>query len=275
MGQVADVWRLGDSARSRGSGCAALLVGLVLASQACVHSLPLGGAATGRGRPLGDQAFMLGMSAGPMPEVVGTLPELVDSIGGLRNPIPDGSRLRTSARFFDLLGFAYGVTDRLDLGLNFSRGLHAFLRVAGDESWALTVSPALFRYTGEAQSTYRGLGEPGQITNLNLTALGSLAGPTFFDRDSELYGGAGWNRYRAWIESDRLRVERTTTTATALAGLRISRTASVRSRQSSRFYDVTSTLGVELLGSFIPQRDKRTDFVTTLRVYLSVGGVNR
>lgn len=276
MGQVAGAASHGSSARSRRRGRATLLVAVALAAQACVPSLPLGGAAPGRGRPLGRDAFHLGMSVGPMPEVVGTLPELVDSVGGLRNPIPEGTDLRTSARFFDLLGFAYGVTDRLDVGLNFSRGLHAFFRVAGDESWALTVSPALFRYTGDAGGgSYLGEGEPGRITNLNLTALGSLAGPTFLDRESELYGGAGWNRFHAWLGSERLRVERTATTATALAGLRVSRTASVRSRESSRFYDVTSTLGVEILGSFMPQRDTRTDFVTTLRVYLTVGGVNR
>ncbi len=251
------------------------LVCLVLVATGCSYSLPLGGAFRGRGAPVGPGRLEVGTSFGLAPETAGTLPLLLDELGNEVNGVPPDGSGATHAGAFDALGAAYGFTDWLDVGLSFSRGLHAVARVAGGEQWSVSLSPALFRYSagngGDGVVTGR---RKGAITNVNLSLLAAVRGEASEARALELYAGAAANRYSAWIESDVGRVERATTAPSVLVGLRALRYA--RSRADSQAWRRPAVaLGLELVGAWLTERGRRRRMEPGLRVYLSIGAETR
>lgn len=242
---------------------------------ACTYSIPLGGVAVGRGRPLGQDRLLVGASLGPFPEVAGALPALEDERGNEINPVPTSASPATTAGGFDPIGFSYGVTDRVDVGLSFSRGLHSFLQLAGDDLWSVTLSPAVYRRTSDDGGS-GGFGtRSGGITNLNVSTLVSVFPPLLDYGRLELYGGAGLSRYSAWIRSQVGEVEGSATIPSVLAGVRTVRMREVRLRTGSGPYDLRLSLGLEAVGTWMTQRDERQDFVPTLRLFVGIGGTNR
>lgn len=246
----------------------------VLASASCVHtiSLPLGGVTAGRGRPLGDGQVQFSSSIGTFAEVAGALPSLLDQDSLEVNPLPALGAGASRARGLDLLGLSYGLTDWFDVGLNFSRGLHGFLRVVGNETWTLSVSPSVFRYTGEAGGTEFFAPRRGVVTNLSATVLGSYEAPLFEERRINVYGGGTLSRYSASISTDASRVERAAVAPSLLGGVRSLRLSQRRMPRSSREGELILGLSVEGSWNWIRQRDGRLDLVPTLRAYFTLGG---
>ena len=254
----------------------ALMLVVLLSASACVHtiSLPLGGVTTGRGQPVGARRVQFSSSLGTFPEVAGALPALSDSFGLEVNPIPALGRGAARAGGLDLLGLSYGFTDWFDVGLNFSRGLHGFLRIAGNETWALSASPSLFRYSAGAGDT--GSVEPrrGVVTNISLALLGSHQVPVFEDRRIEIYGGGTLSRYSAWITTDASRVEAQSIVPSLLGGVRTIRLARAKVPTTSE-HELLVGMSVESAWTWIRQRDGRRDLVPTLRAYFTLAGGGR
>ena len=234
----------------------------------CSYSLPLGGIAPGRGQPVGERMLQAGVSRGTLPELAGTLPALFDASGTIVNPVPESGETRTGVRGLDLIGVTVGFTDAVDVGLNFSRGLHAFVRVLEGSAWSMSLSPAVFSYTSRNQFS-PGNEQVARVTNLNLTGLLSVdpwKGHTFAP---ELYVGGGASRYSGWIEAERARSAHADVVPSVLAGLNLVATRCPESCETSR--RTTRSLGVEVVGTWLQQRNGRRDFVPVMRAYLSMG----
>ena len=247
----------------------------VLAS-ACMHtiSLPLGGVTSGRGRPLGAQRVQFSSSLGTFAEVAGALPTLADSFDVEVNPIPALGGGTSRAGGLDLLGLSYGFTDWLDVGLNFSRGLHGFVRVAGNGTWSLTASPSLYRYSTGAGDTYSIEARRGGVTNISLALLGSHYVPVFDDRRIEIYGGGTLSRYSAWIATDAARVESQAVVPSLLGGVRLLRLSRARLPRTSES-ELLVGLSIDGAWTWMRQRDGRRDLVPTLRAYFTLAGGRR
>jgi hypothetical protein len=249
---------------------------LLISVSACVHtiSLPLGGVTSGRGRPLGAHRVQFSSSLGTFAEVAGTLPALADSFGAEVNPVPALDRRTSRAGAIDLLGLGYGFTDWLDVGLNFSRGLHAFVRIAGNDTWSLNASPSLYRYSAEAGDTYSVEARRGGVTNLSVALLGSYYATVFEDRMVEIYGGGTLSRYSAWIATDAQRVEADEVVPSLLGGIRSLRLGRARLPTASE-NELLIGMSVDGAWTWMRQRDGRNDLVPTLRAYFTLSGGGR
>jgi hypothetical protein len=254
----------------------ALIFLLPLVASACVNtiSLPLGGVTSGRGRPLGARRVQFSSSLGTFAEVAGALPALADSVGVEVNPIPALGRGASRAANLDLLGLSYGFTDWLDVGLNFSRGLHAFVRLAGNEMWSLSASPSLFRHSAEAGATFSVEARRGGLTNLSLALLGSYYVPVFDDRRIEIYRGGTVSRYSAWVATDASRVEAQAAVPSLLGGVRLVRLARGNVPNASE-HEVLVGMSIDGAWTWMRQRDGRRDLVPTLRAYFTLTGGGR
>ena len=192
------------------------------------------------------------MALGRWPDLRGTLPDR-----GV-NPVPHPDSSTTIWGGWDILGFAYGVTESVDVGLDFSRGLHSVVRVAGGGHWAASISPAIYSYHGQLDN---------DVLNFNLSGLFSMDPFPDGPNTVELYTGAGLNAYRASLGTNP-RLTRSNTAPTVLAGLRVNwvcwRGCSSRPR--------ALWLVAEAHGTWLEQRTGRTDFVTTTRFYLRLQG---
>jgi hypothetical protein len=98
---------------------------------------------------VGKGVLELGASAGSFPELSGTVPEVADSSGHVVNPIPGRDALGSGGRAFDLAGVVIGLSDRADVGLSLSRGLHGTVRLKDGGVWSVSASPSLFWYRSE------------------------------------------------------------------------------------------------------------------------------
>jgi hypothetical protein len=254
-------------------GTRALTFLVLLSASACVHtiSLPLGGVASGRGRPLGDERIQFSSSLGTFTEVAGALPALADSFGTEVNPVPALGRGTSRAGGLDLLGLSYGFTDWLDVGLNFSRGLHAFVRLVGNDRWALSASPSLFRHSAGAGDAYGVEARRGIVTNMSLALLGSHHVPVFEDRRIEIYGGGTLSRYSAWIATDASRVEGRAVVPSLLGGVRTIRVGRA-SVPTAPEHEILVGMSIEGAWTWMRQRDGRRDLVPTLRAYFTLAG---
>lgn len=212
----------------------------------------------GRGQPVGDRVLMAGLSAGRLPELSGTLPDL-----GV-NPIPHSDSLTTSTGGLDILGVAVGLSESVDVGISGSRGLHSTIRLKHGGHWSLSISPAYYRFASSSTS------EPkARASNLNVTGLLSLdpwPGGSFL---SDAYTGFGVNRYSASIDTGMGSGSHAAVVPTMLVGLRLGGPGCwpfCRPDDPRLF-----SFGAEAQGAWLRQRDGRRDFVPTLRVFLSVG----
>ena len=246
---------------------------LLLLTTACTStiSLPLGGVTAGRGQALGAHTLQFSSSFGTFAEVAGSLPLLTDSLEQEINPIPSLGGGGSRDGGLDLLGFSYGLTDWFDVGLSFSRGLHGFFRIVGNDTWARSASPSVYRHSAEAGGDSGVEARRGAVTNLSVTTLGSYRVPFFADRRAEVYGGGAMSRYSAWIATDAARVEGRHVVPSLLVGfrsLRIGRRTSGPSGEREVF------LGMSVEGgwTWVSQRSGRRDSVPTVRVYLTLGG---
>ena len=248
----------GRPAAARTRAASTLLLG-VLALGGCTLSLPLGGTGIGRAAPLGDRMVEAGMSGGLMPELMGTLPD----VGS--NPIPHPDSLTTSAGGIDLLGFTIGLTESVDVGINFSRGLHSMVRVAGGDAWSVSISPAVYRFTGTMPP-----GVDSRLWNLNVTTLLAAHTPRESVFGASVYAGASLNRYSASIGKGTQRVGHSALAPSALGGVRLEapRCLGFCGPGGSRYF----SLGAEVHAAWIRQRSARLDLVPTMRLYMTVGG---
>ena len=249
-----------------------LLLVPVLTGCLSTISLPLGGVTAGRGRALGAEHLQFVGSLGTFADVAGALPAIADSFGNEVNPIPALGQGAASGGGLDLLGLSYGFTDRVDLGLNFSRGLHGFVEVVGNDVWSLTASPSLYRYSVGAGGTDFIEERRGAVTNVSLSLLGSYYVPAFEDRHIEVYAGGAVSRYSAWITTESSRVEGREVVPTLLGGVRSLRVGRTR-MPNAEDRDVLLGLSIEGGWTWIRQRNGRRDTVPTLRAYLSLVGV--
>ena len=193
-----------------------------------------------------------------MPELAGTLPDL-----GV-NAIPPSDSLTTAMGGLDLLGVNLGLSESWDVGLNFSRGLHSVIRLDRDGAWAVSISPAIYRYSYDVSSS-----EGARVTNLNLTGLASLDPWPAGSFLSDGYVGAGVSRYSATLSSGGGEVSHSAVVPTVLSGIRF---GGPRCFPFCRAGDPrTFTFGAEAQGSWIRQRNGRRDFVPTVRIFLSLG----
>lgn len=247
----------------------AALSPLVAAGCVGTISLPLGGISAGRGQTLGTSNVEVSASIGSYPEVGGALPQLLDT-AGLEVTLPaDAAGARSG--IVDPLGLTYGFTDRIDVGLSFSRGLHAFFRVLGNETAGLTLSPSIYRHSVTKGGSDGVELRRGRITNLSLAALGFLSTSAFERHFLEVYGGSTVSRYSAWIATEEARVERLDVVPSLLVGLRSRR---VVGREVDASPGRQRSLGVSIEGgwTWIRNRDERRAPLPMVRVHLTVGG---
>ena len=232
---------------------AALLLG------GCTYTLPLGGTGLGRGAPVGDGVIEGGASGGLMPELSGTIADV-----GV-NPIPPTDSLTTTAGGFDLLGVTFGVTESVDVGINFSRGLHSMVRLAGSDWWSMSISPAVYRYS-KANSANDGKG----VWNLNLTGLVSAHARPESPFQASVYLAGALNRFSASIEIPSGLAHRSAVAPSVLAGIRLGLPPCIGlcGPRRSRYI----AFGAEAQGAWIRQRSSRLDLVRTARLYVTIGG---
>jgi len=255
---------------------AAALLGLItIGLTGCSYSLPLGGIAVGRGRPAGQGVLQLGAAMASMPELWGTLPPLYegDTTGvapylRLVNPVPHPDSLVASGFLLLPIGASLGISESVDLGFHSSRGLYSVIRIAHDSSWAVSASPAFFSYSGGSLGTGKAR---ARVRNVNLTGLFSVDPWPGGRLLSEAYTGAGLSRFYGSIDTGLESGSHAGVVATLLAGLRLGGPACLRACESK--HGRHFTVGGELQGTWITQRNGRRDFIPTLSVFLSIGWV--
>lgn len=242
-------------------GCVLTLAALLLG---CGYSLPLGGIAPGRGRPIGERGMEIGMSFGNLPELGGTLPPVGAPGGDLVNPVPTGSDRRTGTRGTDLIGVTLGFTDDLDVGLNFSRGLFAVWRTVHREPWSLSFSPAVFWYNGRSILGFSDE-QAAHVRNLNLTGLLDVTVASKAPLAADLYIGTGISRFRGRIRVDEdARSRGVGTVPTVLMGLNLEHSSPINPEEWEK--KTTVGLGLEIVGAWIQQRTGQRDFVPVVRI---------
>lgn len=244
-----------------------------LAAAGCVNtvSLPLGGIATGRGHTLGSAAVQVSSSFGSFPEVGSTLAALTDSTGLDVGPALDATTARSGR--WDPVGLGYGVTDWLDVGLSFSRGLYGFVRLLGDDVWAFTLSPSIYRHSVEEGGSEGVPLRSGRITNASLTGLGVYRTPILEDHLVEVYGGGTASHYRAWLATSDRRVERQDVVPGVIVGLRSLRRTRSRLGSGSR-RKASIGLGMEGGWTWMRRRDGVRSRMPMFRVSFTLEGVS-
>jgi hypothetical protein len=224
-------------------------------------TLPLGGMSVGQSRPVGARGIDVGMSMGAVPNIAGTAPELRRDNDHLVNPIPADSALTAEYAFLDFQ-VAASLTDWLELGASFSRGVYAVARVARGERWALSLSPALFLHSENSRGPLQ-CGEwldvpcvrddRSTVRNLNLTGLVAFTPQVGALNAADLYVGAGMNAFAAHVAADDRFTDHSAVVPTILIG-------GMGMISRMRFT-------LEAQRTWITQRNGRRDGVATLRAY--------
>jgi hypothetical protein len=240
-----------------------LLTGMTLS--ACVYELPLGGIAPSHPRPLPGRSFQLGLSAGLVPDVSGTIPE-IHKDGRVLNQIPDVSTMLTGSGW-GMFGVAAaaGLDDWIDLGFSSSRGFYSTVRLWDAGGWALSASPAFYLHSVSGREP-DGFDEGRvwtRITNRNLTGLLSFQAPTTTLAILDLFVGYGVSRYSVSIR-DQWRNHQTTVPS-VVGGFTLD-------RGSDRDGGITRALRLsfDASGTWLTQRDGRRDFVVSNRVQMAL-----
>ncbi len=217
-------------------------------------SLPLGGVAAGRGLPLGDGTLEVGSSLGLLTDAADVLPLLADSAGLEVNPRseadPGGTLL------FSPLGFSYGATPWLDVGLDFSRGLNALLEVVGNERWAVSLSPSLYRHSTDGGGADGIAPRRGAVTSLGVSGLAAYTLELPGERLVEVWGGGAIRRFSAWLETEGERVETREVAPSVLVGIQ-SRPFGRRPARSTPGGVRTASTGVSVEAgwTWLPRRE--------------------
>lgn len=219
-----------------------------------------------QGRPLPARSFQLGLGFGKFPDLMAAVPD----IGA--NPVPENPNA-TDTKVF--LAVGAGLGEWLDVGLSSSRGLYSTVKLVRAGAWSLSVSPAYYRVTTEVISL--STTQPNtwiRASNANLTGLLAFRTPEVERVALDVYAGSGINWYNVEIR-DRWRTH-SGTSPTVLAGLVVDGAsidlwgATGEEGSTNDETGQTVSVGIELTGSWITQRNGRRDFVTVGRVQLSL-----
>jgi hypothetical protein len=204
----------------------------------------------------------MSLGGGNFPDIVGTIPEVLDESGNVLNPVPSSSQAFAGAGWLGLFGpgVSTGLTSWADVGLSFARGLDATARLLRLGPASLSVSPAYYRYTNDPDS-----GSPevwSRVTNLNATALVSYRpelGPYIA---IDAWGGPGISRYTVEIK-DQWR-SFTTSVPSASAGL------ALETFRRDATLLTTLRLSFTGTGTWLEQRDGRRDVVVSKRFEIAL-----
>jgi hypothetical protein len=234
-----------------------ILAGMI--SSGCSYTLPLGGISTGQARPSPRGSIQAGFSIGMFPDLAGSVPEIRRD-ETVYNPIDSAGTTEGGWGFLGL-GGAVGITNWLDMGYNTSRGLYSTARILAMGPWALSVTPAYYRFV-RSERRDEMFSDPSvwtRVENLNLTGLLAYREEIGPFNWIDVYAGGGYNRYTVTIRDQWREFE--AGAPTLLLGVML---------EGSPDRQRGGRLALEAAGTWLTQRDGREKLVVTGRFQLAV-----
>jgi hypothetical protein len=208
---------------------------------------------------------------------VGKFPDLMGAVPDMgTNPVPDGGR-STDTKV--LLTLGAGLGEWVDVGISSSRGLYSTVKLVRAGAWSLSLSPAYFRVTSAMLPFSTQFPDTViRASNLNLTGLLAFRPGDVDGVAMEAYAGSGINRYKVEIR-DRWRTH-DGWSPTLLAGVIVDGVSLDLWRPNGEEGGTeesggegagqTVSVGLELDGAWITQRNGRRDLVIVGRVQLTL-----